>query len=89
MTLLTGFAIYFIIWWLTLFLVLPYGIRSQAEADDIAEGTDPGAPMKTYLGRKLVINTLLAGLIFSGWFVLTRYYGLDLSTLPSIFPQDR
>ena len=56
----TAFAVYFIIWWLTLFMVLPFGIRSQAEADDIAEGTDPGAPVAPQLGLKLLVNTLLA-----------------------------
>ena len=32
MTFLTGFAIYFLIWWLTLFAVLPFGVRSRADA---------------------------------------------------------
>ena len=38
------FAIYFVIWWIVLFAVLPWGVRSQHESGDSAPGTDPGAP---------------------------------------------
>ena len=30
-TISTGFAIYFVIWWIVLFLTLPFGVRSQHE----------------------------------------------------------
>ena len=40
----TGIAIFFLIWWLALFAVLPWGIRSQHEEGEITPGTDPGAP---------------------------------------------
>ena len=30
-TISTGFAIYFVIWWIALFLTLPFGVRSQHE----------------------------------------------------------
>ena len=42
MSVTTGLAIYFLIWWVTLFAVLPFGVRSQHEAET-APGTDPGA----------------------------------------------
>jgi len=42
----TALAIFFLIWWVVLFAVLPWGIKSQHEEDDIAPGTDPGAPTK-------------------------------------------
>ena len=35
-------ALYFIIWWLTLFAILPLGVRSQHEAGEVADGTEPG-----------------------------------------------
>ena len=41
----TAFAIYFVIWWVTLFLTLPFGVRSQHEDGEGAPGTDPGAPI--------------------------------------------
>ena len=46
-------AIYFLIWWITLFAVLPFGVRSQHEGEDFAQGTDPGAPIAdTRIGRR-------------------------------------
>ena len=30
-TISTGFAIYFVLWWVTLFVTLPFGVRSQHE----------------------------------------------------------
>ena len=38
----TAIAIYFLIWWIVLFAVLPWGVRAQGEEG--APGTDPGAP---------------------------------------------
>ena len=49
----TILAIYFIVWWLVLFTVLPWGVRSQHEAGDITPGTDPGAPAMPSLGYRL------------------------------------
>ena len=40
----TVLAIYFIVWWLVFFTVLPFGIRSEEEHVDVVLGTDPGAP---------------------------------------------
>ena len=39
----TGFAIYFIIWWVVLFTVLPFSARSQAEEGDVTLGTTHSA----------------------------------------------
>ena len=38
----TGIAIFFLIWWIVLFAVLPWGVRSQQEDAEVAPGTDPG-----------------------------------------------
>ncbi|MEZ5799884.1 MAG: DUF1467 family protein [Nitratireductor sp.] len=89
MSLFTAFAVYFIIWWLTLFIVLPFGIQSQAEAGERLQGTDPGAPVNPRLWRKLLINTLVAGLVFAIWYFVTRVLGYGIESLPSIFPEDR
>ena len=44
MAISTVIAIYFIIWWVVLFAVLPWGVHSQQESGEVAPGTDPGAP---------------------------------------------
>jgi predicted secreted protein len=59
----TGIAIYFLIWWVVLFAVLPWGVRAQGEAGE--PGTDPGAPLVPRLGIKLIWTTGVATVIFA------------------------
>ena len=61
----TGFAVYFIIWWLSLFLVLPFGARATIDADDIARGQDASAPKNPRILIKMAATTVLAGAIFA------------------------
>jgi predicted secreted protein len=71
----TAFAIYFVLWWLTLFLTLPFGVRSQHEDGVGAPGTDPGAPIATLMGRKLIWTTVLSAVIFAiGWWAYQAGY---------------
>ena len=53
-------ALYFVIWWVTLFVVLPFGVRSQQEAGEVTMGSDPGAPATVRFGRIVAINSLVA-----------------------------
>ncbi|WP_076857695.1 DUF1467 family protein [Bradyrhizobium mercantei] len=61
----TGLAVYFVLWWLVLFLTLPFGIRSQHEDGVGAPGTDPGAPILARMGRKLLWTTVISAVIFT------------------------
>lgn len=71
MTLTMGIAIFFTMWWIVLFAVLPFGVRSQHEEADYAEGTDPGAPVAPKLLLKAAITTLVTGVLFAAlwWFM--------------------
>jgi predicted secreted protein len=44
MSWVTYFAIYFIVWWITLFAVLPFGLKTQDENEDVTLGTVSSAP---------------------------------------------
>jgi predicted secreted protein len=70
MPLSTGFATFFLIWWVVLFAVLPWGVRSQHEGGAMAPGTDPGAPTAVHLGRKLIWTTAVSLVIFAGFYVV-------------------
>ena len=71
----TAFAIYFVLWWLTLFLTLPFGVRSQHEDGVGAPGTDPGAPIATQMGRKLIWTTVISAVIFAiAWWAYQAGY---------------
>ena len=91
MSVFTGIAIYFLIWWVTLFAVLPWGVRSQQEGGEVAPGTDPGAPLVPKLGRKLIWTTLVTCVVFGVLYVayterlltieeILKPFGLNFST---------
>jgi predicted secreted protein len=64
-TISTGLAIYFVLWWVTLFVTLPFGVRSQHEDGVGAPGTDPGAPIASRMGPKLLWTTIISAVIFA------------------------
>ena len=65
MTLSTAIAIYFLIWWVTLFAILPWGVRSQTESGSVVEGSEPGAPILPRIAMKLLWTTIVATLVFA------------------------
>ena len=65
----TVFAIYFLIWWITLFAVLPFGMSRQAE-EGHEPGTDPGSPLAHVMWRKLFWTTIVASIIFAVVYVV-------------------
>jgi predicted secreted protein len=70
MPLTTALAVFFLIWWIVLFAVLPFGVRRQDDDGEIAPGTDPGAPALPDLRRKLLWTTLVSVVIFAGCYVV-------------------
>jgi predicted secreted protein len=74
-TISTAFAIYFVIWWIALFLTLPFGVRSQQEDGESVPGSDPGAPVMTRMGAKLIWTTVISAVIFAaGWLAYDAGY---------------
>ncbi|ACB95410.1 DUF1467 family protein [Beijerinckia indica] len=60
----TACAIFFTIWFIALFAVLPFGVRSQHETGDVVPGTDPGAPVALHFWSKIFWTTVLACVVF-------------------------
>jgi predicted secreted protein len=77
----TGVAVYFLIWWLTFFAVLPFGVTSQHEAET-TPGTDPGAPVLPKLLMKIVWTTLISGVIYLLLYVVYAYRLIGLDDIP-------
>lgn len=66
-------ALYFTIWWVVLFAVLPFGVRSQHEDGDMPPGTDPGAPVAPRLGWKILWTTAISAAVWGlTLFVISR-----------------
>ena len=58
-----GLALYFVIWWILLFAVLPFGVRGQVESGDVVRGGGPGAPALPALREKAIWTTFVASVV--------------------------
>jgi predicted secreted protein len=65
LTIVGSFALYFVIWWTIVFAILPIRIRTQAEAGEIAAGTEPGAPAAPALRERAIWTTIAADIVFA------------------------
>ena len=68
MSLVSGVVVYFLIWWVVLFAVLPFGTRPEAEGDP--ESGWRGTPQAPQLWRKAAVTTLVSSVIFVFVFLL-------------------
>ena len=76
MGLITGLAVFFIVWWLVLFMVLPWGIQPVA-GEDVAKGHAPSAPRRPRILYKMAVTTVITAIVF------TVIYGIAESDLIS------
>ena len=60
----SALVLYAVIWFLTLFVVLPLRLTTQGEAGTVVPGTPEGAPAEAHMKRRLVITTGAATLIW-------------------------
>jgi len=83
-------AIYFILWWLVLFTVLPWGSTSPHEAGAYTEtGHAASAPINPRLLRKFAITTIVSAMIFLAvyWPIEQEWISLDSIPLLPTFDQ--
>ena len=72
MNLTGGIVLYASLWFLVLFVLLPIGQRSQADAGQIVPGTPPSAPADPRLGRKALWASAIAAVLWAicAWLIL-------------------
>lgn len=66
MNLTGGIVLYAVLWFLTLFVLLPIGQVSQEEAGDVVPGTPAGAPSNPMLGKKMAGATVISAVLWAG-----------------------
>jgi len=83
-SLVSVIAIYFVVWWVVLFAVLPWGIRTQEEEGDIVLGTEHSAPIRPMLLRKALATTIVSAIIVFGFWLAVAYFGLTLEWVANL-----
>jgi predicted secreted protein len=74
-------AVYFIIWWIVLFAVLPFGVHTQGEAGSVVPGTPESAPAEFRLLRVVLWTTIVSVVVFVILWALVRWRIIDLEGL--------
>lgn len=87
MPLFSMFAIYFIVWWVTLFACLPVGLRTQAEAGDVVPGSVESAPHRFQAGKVVLLTTVVSAVICGIWWLAVAKFGFGLDSFPNIVPE--
>ena len=72
-------------WWIVLFVTLPFGVRSQFESGEGGDGTDPGAPSFARMRGKMIWTTLLSGALFAVGLAAYRADYLNVERLTKLF----
>jgi predicted secreted protein len=76
MSLFTGIIIYFLVWWVTIFTVLNIGHRT---ADNPETGHAASAPVQFNLGKKILLNSVIAGVVWLIIWVVITYGGFSFT----------
>lgn len=58
-------ATFLCMWFITLFVVLPFFAKTQDEAGDVVPGTPGSAPSKINMPKVFAVNTVVAAVAFS------------------------
>ena len=87
MSFTTALAIYFIIWWVVLFAVLPFSVRTQDDDHDVTLGTVPSAPRGPHMLRAILRTTVATAVLMGIFYGLTKGLGYSLDEVPHIIPE--
>jgi predicted secreted protein len=65
----TGIIVYVLVWWVALFAILPLWVVPSQPGE---LGHAAGAPKQPLLARKILVTSLVAGVIWIGIYLLVR-----------------
>lgn len=81
MNLANHIIVFLVCWWLVLFIVLPFGVKSHYEEEsdeDLEPGIEKGAPVKANIAKKMLITT---GITFVIWLCFYAVMEFELISL--------
>ncbi|MEO5322499.1 DUF1467 family protein [Mesorhizobium sp. CC13] len=89
MTWVSIIAMYFVFWWLTLFAILPFGLKTQDEDNDVTLGTVSSAPRGPHMLRAILWTSVVTAVLMGGFFGITRGLGYSFDDFPNFLPELR
>jgi len=81
MTITAAIVVYAVLWFLTLFVILPIRVRTQGEAGEVTPGTPASAWADPRLRRKFLWTTAIATLLWAAIIATILWGGLTLDDL--------
>lgn len=80
----SALAIYLLIWTVTLFAVLPFGVRtSEEEGEDKVAGHADSAPVRPMMRKKLIWNSIISAIIFAILWINYEFGWITPADLPT------
>lgn len=78
-----GVAIYFIVWWIVLFAMLPFGVRTTEESgEEASPGNADSAPHRPRMLPKMIATTIVSAIIFAGIYAIIVHHVIRLDDIP-------
>lgn len=65
MSVMSALALYGVLWFLTMFIVLPIRLKTQGEAGEVVPGTHASAPSDVQMWAKAKLVTLITTVVFA------------------------
>ncbi len=79
-------AMYFVVWWITLFAVLPFGLKTQEEDENVTLGTVASAPRGPHMLRVVIWTTVLTSIVMGLAYYVFNILGLGFDDIPQMIP---
>ncbi|MBI1620606.1 DUF1467 family protein [Aquamicrobium zhengzhouense] len=79
-------ASYFILWWVVLFAMLPFGLRTQDDDGEVTLGTVSSAPKGSHMRGAFIRTTISTTLIFAAGYFAAVYFDFSFNDIPRIGP---
>ncbi len=85
---ISAISIYFLFWFLSLFFVLPFGVRTEQDiGNEPAPGHAESAPHRFSFGKAALRTTLLSGALFGLFYANFSYGWLGIDALDFLKPE--
>tara|TARA_B110000967_G_scaffold29073_1_gene27213 strand:+ start:857 stop:1150 length:294 start_codon:yes stop_codon:yes gene_type:complete len=89
----SAIVLFAVIWFLTLFIVLPLRLQTQGDVGKIEPGTHAGSPVNPQMKKRFLVTTavavvlwaIIAGSIISGVFAVRDFDWFNRMATPEVY----